>query len=73
MKLHVYRLSLHPFSIGLSTGGLRGTRPPFPEFDMGGGEIWYNVPSRISGNATKKYYVNISDAAIILPLEQHQI
>jgi len=57
--------------IGLSTGGVEGDACP-PEFDMGGtyGKM---SPPEFQEIQLKKYNVNISDAAITLPLEQHQV
>jgi len=49
---------------------LRGTRPP--ELDMGG-TYDKTSPPEFQEMQLKKYNVNISDAAIVLPLEQHHV
>jgi len=52
-------------------GGGWGGRAP-PEFDMGGtyGKM---SPPEFQEMQLKKYNVHISDAAIVLPLEQHHV
>jgi len=45
-----------------------------PEFDMGGHNIMVKCPPpEFQEMQLKKYNVNISDAAIVLPLEQHHV
>jgi len=46
---------------------------PRPEFDMGGHNFGEMSPPEFQEMQLKKYNVNISDAAITLPLEQHQV
>jgi len=48
--------------IGLSTGGLRGTRPP-QNLTLGGHMVKCPPPPEFQEMQLKKYNVNISDAA----------